>query len=203
MAGESPQAEKVNPFVARMNAAADRVNAVLEKPVGMVQAVVNFFMKDGTIAAIGREAIKDIGDTFLETAYGQSGHGHEPGGPLTPLYMDIANARDQYQQENTAMSQPSPSQIAKENSPSATVHGQAREAGPSPQPSPSEIAKDQATVHGRSDGGRDMAENEKPWAKEIGERSEGGNDQNERREARVLPEEQREQRKEQERGRGR
>ena len=70
----------------------DRTNAVLEKPVGVVAAVVNFFMRDGTLAALGREAVKDVQDTFHEVAFGQGDHSREPGGPLTPLFSDIAAA---------------------------------------------------------------------------------------------------------------
>src|SRR5262249_54527653 len=151
-----------------------------------------FFMKDGSLAALGRQLIKDTGDTFHEVAWGNSGHGREPGGPLMPLYMDIADARDQYQQENATMPPASPSQIAKENGPLSTVHGQAREAGPSPQPSPSQIAKDQATVHGPADGGRD----DKSWAGRIDQRAAG--DQDGAHEAQIA-----EHQKEQEHSRGR
>lgn len=219
----------------------DKLNAVLEKPVAAVQWLVNFFMRDGTLAALGREAIKDVQDTFHEAAWGNSGHGHEPGGPLTPLYMDIANARDQYQQENTTVSLPSPSQIARGDSrSSATVHGHGHEASPSHTLSPSEIAKDRGSVHGRGnaqlaqvevfmsqdvpmpepvpeaapmpepmpEGNATQGQAPKPGsfaARELERRAnnEGGNDQNALGRGRSLPDEQRQQREEQDKGRSR
>lgn len=123
-----------------------KVNAVLEKPAGMIQSVVNFFMRDGSLAGLAREGVKDIQSTFHEAMWGQSGPSGEPGAPLTPLHSDIEDARNHYSpSENTPMSLPSPSQIGKS---SAAVHTSASEPGKA-MPSPSHIAK--GTVPGKGD----------------------------------------------------
>jgi hypothetical protein len=171
--------------MADANAMLDKVNAALDKPARGIQGVVNFFMRDGTIAALGREAIKDVQDTYHEVAFGQSDHMREPGSPLTPLFSDIAAARDSYAPEQPL---PSPSQIGREGKAAVTVHGQDRQDEKSQMPTPSQIGKDRE---------------EKSWQQHVQEPRDNaensGNDQNERGRSQSLPEEQREQ----EKGRGR
>lgn len=157
-----------------------------EKQESLIGAAWRAVMKDGTIAALAREGIKDIQNAYYDAAFGHSDHSREPGSPLTPLFSDIKEARAQYASPLKSPL-PSPSQIAfgRESNVEATVHGQAREADKPHAPTPSEIGKEQ-----------DQAEVEKPWTDRITERREkggnAGNDQNEQGRERSLPEEQRE-----------
>ena len=150
-----------------------------------IQGVVDFFMRDGSLAALARDAVKSAQDTFHEVAFGQSDHTREPGSPLTPLFSDIAAARDSYTPDQPL---PSPSQIGKEGKAAVTVHGPDRQDEKSQMPTPSQIGKERE---------------EKSWQQHVQEPRDNaensGNDQNERGRSRSLADEQREQ----EKGRGR
>lgn len=61
---------------------------------GSLSAMYHAVMKDGSVAGLAREGLKDIQDTFHEVAWGGSSHGREPGAPLTPLHRDVAADRD-------------------------------------------------------------------------------------------------------------
>jgi hypothetical protein len=93
-------------------------------------------MRDGSIAALGREALKDIQDTFTQVMFGRSDHIREPGAPLVPLFSDIKEARAHYAAPSTL---PTPSQIARDD---ATVHGKSHDTGKG-HATPSEIAREE------------------------------------------------------------
>jgi hypothetical protein len=63
-----------------------------QRIVGAYHAV----MRDGTVAALGREAIKDVRSTFMEVFFGKGERGSEPGTPLNPLYYDLVQARNSH-----------------------------------------------------------------------------------------------------------
>lgn len=167
---------------------------------GVIESVVRSVLRDGSIAALGREAMKDIQATYHDVAFGQPEHAREPGAPLSPLASDIEEARDQH-----AHGRPSPSQIIRDAKGSASVHGE-REDVKGQASSPSEIAKG-CDAHppggGRDGGGVDYAQVEifpKPGGfveRELQRREQnegngdGGNDQSELARGRSLADEQR------------
>jgi hypothetical protein len=51
-------------------------------------------MRDGSIAALGRDAVKDVRSTIMEMFFGKPERGGEPGTPLNPLFHDIVQARN-------------------------------------------------------------------------------------------------------------
>jgi hypothetical protein len=184
---------------------------------GTVAAAYHAVMKDGSIAGLLREGLKDIQDTFHQVAWGQSPHGREPGAPLTPLHRDIAAGREQHA---VRIDLPSPGDIAKgrnftaaerEESNVQTAHadiehGREQHTAGRDHASPGDVAKgrnftaaerENGNVQGR--GEIETAQNEKPivgpWTERIleeRERTENGDGQNEVGRGRSLPDEQRE-----------
>ena len=61
--------------------------------IASIAAVWNTVMRDGTIEAIAREAIKDIRNTNHEVFFGQGENFSEPGTPLSPTQGEIAADR--------------------------------------------------------------------------------------------------------------
>jgi hypothetical protein len=113
------------------------------------RAVLAAVMRDGTVAAVCREGIKDVRNTVHETYFGRGENAGEPGAPLNPTQGEIAAARKEDPQlygpkQEANQAQPSPSDIAKDQ---GGVHGPKQEAN-QPLPSPSEIGKDKGGVHG-------------------------------------------------------
>lgn len=80
---------------------------------GLASRAYHAVMRDGTVAAIGREAIKDVRSTIMEVFFGKGERGAEPGTPLNPLFYDIVAARNSHPVEGQGMdaSLPSPSQV--------------------------------------------------------------------------------------------
>lgn len=75
-------------------------------------------MRDGTVAAIGREAVKDVRSTLMEVFFGKGERGSEPGTPLNPLFYDMVAARNTHsghaaipQKGASVNDLPSPSEI--------------------------------------------------------------------------------------------
>jgi hypothetical protein len=125
----------------------------------------------GELAAMMREMIKDLRNTQHEVFFGQPERSGEPGAPLNPTQGEIT--ADRQREAST------PSGIAR-----GSVHGPAMEKG-----------------------GQVLHQEQKSWEDRIKEERKGkqdgneGSDQNERARGRSLPDEQREnQRDEQERG---
>jgi hypothetical protein len=103
------------------------------KSGGLVAAAYHRVMRDGTIAAIAREAVKDIRSTIMEIFFGKAERGSEPGTPLTPLFYDQIQSRKSHggpspPQEHTTMKDgpnlPTPSQVI--DNPQAFLAGQGR-----------------------------------------------------------------------------
>lgn len=202
------------------------------------RAVLAAVMRDGTVAAVCREGIKDVRNTVHETYFGRGENAGEPGAPLNPTQGEIAAARKEDPQlygpkQEASQAQASPSDIAKDK---GGIHGPPQEAN-QPMPSPSDIAKDQGGVHGpqqkegqelRPEAAQDGKEQPSPsdigkdqggvhgqeqpkgnWqdyvdARRAAKASQGdGNDQNHRAEGRLKANEELEQRREEERNRGR
>ena len=79
----------------------------LQQAAGLIASAVSTVMQDGTIAAAGREAIKDVRSTMFDVFFGQPERGGEPGAPLNPTQGEVAEMR-------RADDLPSPSEIAAE-----------------------------------------------------------------------------------------
>ena len=71
---------------------------------GVVAATAQAATKDGTLKAMGREAVKDIRSSFMEVFFGQKEGFGEPGAPLNPTQGEVADDRKQL---------PSPEDIGK------------------------------------------------------------------------------------------
>ncbi len=69
------------------------VMAVFTYAVASVAAVWNTVMKDGTVPAIGREAIKDVRNALHEFFFGHGERFGEPGAPLNLTQGEIAADR--------------------------------------------------------------------------------------------------------------
>lgn len=81
-----------------------------------IEQAYHAVMRDGTVGAIAREAIKDVRSTMMEFFFGKGERGSEPGTPLTPLYYDLVAARKEHDttvsHEVSPMdSLPTPSQV--------------------------------------------------------------------------------------------
>src|SRR4051794_24638545 len=53
-------------------------------------------MRDGSVAATLRDAVKDVRNMFMEVFFGKGERGGEPGSPLNPLFHDLVEARKQH-----------------------------------------------------------------------------------------------------------
>ena len=172
-----------------------------QKQESLIGAAWRAVMKDGTIAALGREGIKDIQNAFYDAAFGHSDHSREPGSPLTPLFSDIKEARAQYASPEKSP-RPSPSQIAGTAKPTATVHGPAHDADKPHAQTPAEISKGQSPKH--DEHGQGKSPTQDALVQREQDRREqplkGGNDQSEQAKGR-SPNEQPQQERDQGRGR--
>lgn len=77
---------------------------------------------DRSVAAIGREAVKDVRETIMETFFGDPDRGGEIGAPLNPLPSEIANDGTLHAITDSA-DLPSPSQIVDQVIGEAQTHG--------------------------------------------------------------------------------
>lgn len=98
-----------------------------ERFFARAEAVLASLMVDGSVAAISRELVKDVRQTFEEVFFGHHEHHGELGAPLNPLYSDLAEAREFWEEAMTA------SEIANDNRPylheAEKEHDQAYERG--------------------------------------------------------------------------
>jgi hypothetical protein len=143
-------------------AAENEIQGYLEQSQAVVSAAYNGLMRDGTVPGLGREAIKDVRNTFNEVFFGKGERGSEPGTPLNPLFHDIVEARkshgevgDAREIKNENIRQmgeeplmndnqrlPSPSEIA-DGKASASAHGETQQLSNANQPGQSEISDGQ------------------------------------------------------------
>jgi hypothetical protein len=63
-------------------------------------------MKDGTLPAMGREAVNDVRNTFNEVFFGKGERGPEAGTPLHPTFADILDARNEHEAAVTPKNAP-------------------------------------------------------------------------------------------------
>jgi hypothetical protein len=115
--------------------------------VAAANAVWHVVMRDGTVAAMGREAIKDVRSTMHEMFFGKGDQNCEPGAPLNPTQGEVAADRkgSVYGTEHFPIHR-SPSQIA--DSHRGNVQGQDNQVVRSP----SQIVDDRrGGVHGQDD----------------------------------------------------
>lgn len=179
------------------------------------KAVFAAVMRDGTVAAMGREAIKDVRNTLHETYFGRGEHAGEPGAPLNPTQGEIAAARQEDPQlygpkQEASQPTPSPRDIAHDKD-QGVAHGPRQKDGQEqraeaaqdgkdrPSASPGDIAND------RDKGGVQGPQEKPGWADRIADErkgTQGSEDQNERAEGRLKANEELEKRREEERDRG-
>jgi hypothetical protein len=69
------------------------LNAYLDHAAKVAASVYHASTRDGSIPAIGREAVADIRNSMHEMFFGKSERGGQPGTPLNPLFHDIVEAR--------------------------------------------------------------------------------------------------------------
>ena len=81
---------------------ASETEMVEERFFARFEAIIAPIMVDGTVAAIGRELVADVRQTFNEVFFGHHEHRSEIGSPLNPLYSDLAEAREFWQEAMTA-----------------------------------------------------------------------------------------------------
>jgi hypothetical protein len=108
--------------------------------IATVAAVWNTVTRDGTIEAIGREAIKDIRSTTQEVFFGQGELWSEPGTPLSPTQGEIAADR-----RPSLHGLRSPSEIAESWRGRVGGNGEHEQGRLR---SPAEIAADRGGIHG-------------------------------------------------------
>lgn len=171
-------------------------------------------VRDGTVPSIGREAIKDVRNTIHEIFFGRPEGQNEPGTPLNPTQGEIAADRREanhpygFSQSGVDYSWPAPGvdtaapvsagDIANDRdipTPAATVHGQEH----SPNVPPAVAANAGDIAHDR-DG---QVLEQKSWTQKERERQQmqdGGSEGYDRQKERIKPEEERQERKEPERG---
>ncbi len=190
-----------------------------------VAKVVGSIMRDSTIPAIGREAIKDVRSTLNEVFFGKGEHHHEPGAPLNPLQRDLPGDRRGSVYGHTHNTESFPlhrSLAAAVAAHRGNVHGENEQTVQSPAQN---VAKDRNGVDGQQQGhsdGQGTAQDKQPSEKEQewGKRADGKgwaetvqgpkggtaenpqNNENEQGRQRSLAEEQQQQREEQEHEQG-
>ena len=101
-------------------------------------AAYNAAMRDGSIPAIGREAVKDVRNTIHEVFFGRGERGAEPGTPLNPLFHDIVQARQEHEaalESPAAALPPSPADLTESHAPAAQPQAD------TPQVSPADLVE--------------------------------------------------------------
>jgi hypothetical protein len=96
-------------------AAEAEIQEFLNKAGVLAAAGYHAAMRDGSIPAMGREAVKDVRNTIHEIFFGRGEGGAEPGTPLNPLYHDIAQARESHEaapESPAATLSPSPADLS-------------------------------------------------------------------------------------------
>ena len=78
-------------------AAEAEIQEFLNKAGELAGAGYDAAMRDGSLPAMGREAVKDIRNTIHEFFFGRGERGVEPGTPLNPLFHDIVQARESHE----------------------------------------------------------------------------------------------------------
>ena len=127
-------------------AAESEIQEFLNEAGAVVAAGYNAAMRDGSIPAIGREAVKDVRNTINEIFFGRGERGAEPGTPLNPLFHDIVQARKQHA---TALASPdaplspSPADLTERTGPAAPQQADR------PEVSPADLVERSGTVHGQ------------------------------------------------------
>lgn len=177
----------------------------------MIVSAAKASVRDGTVPSIGREAIKDVRNTIHEIFFGRPEGHNEPGTPLNPTQGEIAADRREanhpygfsqsgvdYSMPAPALAMPTAGDIANDRDispPSATVHGQ--EQNPNVPPA---IAANAGDIAHDRDG---QTLEQKSWTQKERERQQmqdGGSEGYDRQKERIKPEEERQERKEPERG---
>lgn len=164
-------------------------------PAAAFVAVMQTVTKDGTVAAIAREAVKDVRDTTHDVFFGRGERPGEPGAPLNPTQGEVAADR-----MGNLYGHRSPESIAADR---GGVHGEPH--GPQAWRSPDEIAASRGGIHGQGDDGMALMQ-KKPdgqgwadWIEQQRQKPEGNaEDSYGRGKGRSLPEEEQQKQKERE-----
>jgi hypothetical protein len=168
-------------------------------------AMWQIVMKDGTVAAMGREAVKDVRSTLFQVAFGHGEHHGEAGAPLNPTQGEIASDRkgSVYGVGSFPIHR-SPSDIIDGK---GGVHGQdaGRNGNVMTQEKPTETHDKPQETPPEKEKEWGEREDKKTWVQAVrgpDKATEGNteNDQNKRAEQRSLADEQRERQQEQDHG---
>lgn len=167
----------------------------------VVAAVSQAVMRDGHIAAMGRQGAGELGQALK--AFPESVQNDTPGTLFNPTQGEIAKSRDagvhgaDDRPSQAKVGPPTPSEIAKEGSMRGSTGN-----NPAGLPSPSEIARENPQD-------QVLTQQDKGWADRVKEERKGnqdGNadeDQNQRGRGRSLADEQRDRKRQEDQGRGR
>ncbi len=175
-------------------ASESELNEYFNHAANVIATAYHHATRDGSVAALGREAIKDVRNTINEVFFGRGERGGEPGAPLNPLFHDIVEDRKSHETAlggGLAAGKPmTAGQIASEpEDHRGGVHGQQQEQAPiqanvhgdgqgvepgrgAPAPAKAEVDGPEKGVHGPEKGGdgRDNAAPEPvPSAGQIAE----------------------------------
>jgi hypothetical protein len=78
-------------------ASENELNEYFNHAVNVIATAYHHATRDGSVAALGREAIKDVRNTINEVFFGKGERGGEPGAPLNPLFHDIVEDRKSHE----------------------------------------------------------------------------------------------------------
>jgi hypothetical protein len=77
-------------------ATGNEVNAYIQHASHIMAQVYHAANRDGSLAALGRDAIKDVRSEIHQVFFGRGERGGEPGAPLNPLFHDIVQDRKEH-----------------------------------------------------------------------------------------------------------
>ena len=87
------------------------LGSYLDHAAKVAAAVYHSANRDGSIPAIGREAVADIRNTMHEMFFGKSERGGQPGTPGNPLFHDMVEARNDHEAALASAAVPSPEPV--------------------------------------------------------------------------------------------
>src|SRR5690348_14674540 len=77
-------------------ATGNELNAYIQHASHVMVQVYHAANRDGSLAALGRDAIKDVRSEIHQVFFGRGERGGEPGAPLNPLFHDIVQDRKEH-----------------------------------------------------------------------------------------------------------
>ena len=78
-------------------ASENELNEYFNHAANVIATAYHHATRDGSVATLGREAIKDVRNTMNEFFFSKGERGGEPGAPLNPLFHDIVEDRKSHE----------------------------------------------------------------------------------------------------------